>query len=142
MVRVSDEDTAFRVFRAVDAIRGVFYLQRAIDHGGCDVRAFVVGDRVIGAIERRAPGWRTNISRGGQAHALALPDDWARLARRAAGVVGAEYAGVDLLPARDGTVYVLEVNGIPGWRGLQHATSVDVGGAIVDHLAGTRAARR
>jgi glutathione synthase/RimK-type ligase-like ATP-grasp enzyme len=48
--------------------------------------------------------------------------------------VGAEYAGVDLLPARDGAVYVVEVNGIPGWRGLQDATSIDVAGAIVEHL--------
>ena len=43
-------------------------------------------------------------------------------------------AGVDLLPARDGAVYLLEVNGIPGWRGLQQATTIDVAGAIVDHL--------
>jgi glutathione synthase/RimK-type ligase-like ATP-grasp enzyme len=43
---------------------------------------------------------------------------------------------VDLLPARDGTVYVLEVNGIPGWRGLQEATSVDVAAAIVEHVLG------
>ena len=48
--------------------------------------------------------------------------------------MGAEYAGVDLLPAQDGSVYVVEVNGIPGWRGLQDATSVDVAGAIVEHL--------
>jgi glutathione synthase/RimK-type ligase-like ATP-grasp enzyme len=59
----------------------------------------------------------------------------------AARTVGAEYAGVDLLPARDGTVYVLEVNGIPGWRGLQDATSIDVAGAIVDHLISVRATR-
>jgi len=43
---------------------------------------------------------------------------------------------VDLLPARDGSVYVVEVNGIPGWRGLQDATSIDVAGAIVEHLLG------
>jgi RimK family alpha-L-glutamate ligase len=140
MVRVSDEDVAFRVFRALDAIRGVYYLQRAIDHDGRDVRAFVVGGRVVGAIERQAPapggrsGWRTNVSRGGHARPLELPQDWRDLAVRAARAVGADYAGVDLLPARDGTVYVLEVNGIPGWRGLQQATSLDVAGAIVDQL--------
>ena len=57
------------------------------------------------------------------------------LALRAADAVGTDYAGVDLLPARDGTVYVLEVNGIPGWEGLQRATGIDVAGAIVDRLA-------
>jgi glutathione synthase/RimK-type ligase-like ATP-grasp enzyme len=55
---------------------------------------------------------------------------------RAAAAVGAEYAGVDLLPAEDGTVYVLEVNGIPGWEGLQQATGLDVAGAIIDQLLG------
>jgi RimK family alpha-L-glutamate ligase len=136
MVRVSDEDVAFRVFRALEAIRGVYYIQRTIDHDGRDVRAFVVGGRVIGAIERRAAGWRTNLARGGRAQALTLDAEWSTLALRAAGAVGAEYAGVDLLPARDGTVYVLEVNGIPGWRGLQEATSIDVAAAIVEHVLG------
>jgi len=135
MVRVADEEMAYRVFRTVETIRGVYYLQRTIDHEGRDYRVFVVGSRVLGAIERRADGWRTNISRGGAAVAARLPDPWAALAVRAAAAVGAEYAGVDLLPARDGTVYVLEVNGIPGWRGLQEATGIDVAGALVDHLA-------
>ena len=65
---------------------------------------------------------------------MSLSPEWADLAVRAAAVVGADYAGVDLLPARDGTIYTLEVNGIPGWEGLQGATGVDVAGAIVDHL--------
>jgi len=150
MVRVSDEDSAWRIFRALDAIRGVYYLQRAVGQGeedggktgtgvAHDVRAFVIGDRVIGAIERSAPGWRTNVARGALARAFELPSEWCAMALRAARAVGAEYAGVDLLPAGDGTVYVLEVNGIPGWRGLQQATSIDVAAAIVDHLLGTLA---
>jgi RimK family alpha-L-glutamate ligase len=134
MVRVADEEMAYRVFRTVETIRGVYYLQRTIDHEGRDYRVFVVGGRVLGAIARRADGWRTNVSRGGEATPAKLPDAWAALAIRAAAAVGAEYAGVDLLPARDGTLYVLEVNGIPGWRGLQEATGIDVAGALVDHL--------
>lgn len=143
MVRISSEEMAFRVFRALEQMRAVFYVQRAIEHEGHDVRAFVVGDRVLGAIERSAPepgGWRTNVSRGGRARAFAMPRDWAAMALCAARAVGAEYAGVDLLPARDGTVYTLEVNGIPGWRGLQDATGLDVAGAVVDHLLETLAA--
>jgi RimK family alpha-L-glutamate ligase len=135
MVRVSDEEMAFRVFKTIEQIRGVYYLQRAIEHEGRDIRVFVVGGRVLAAIERSSAGWRTNLSRGGTARRVELPDAWTSLAVRAAAAVGAEYAGVDLLPARDGTVYVLEVNGIPGWRGLQEATGVDVAAALVDHLA-------
>jgi RimK family alpha-L-glutamate ligase len=134
MVRVSDEEMAWRVFRALEAVRGVYYVQRAIEHEGCDVRLFVVGDRVVGAIERRAPGWRTNVSRGGEPRAITPSAEWCAMALCAARTVGAEYAGVDLLPERGGATYVLEVNGIPGWSGVQRATSVDVASAIVDHL--------
>ena len=135
MVRVSDEEMAFRVFKTIEQIRGVYYLQRAIEHDGRDVRVFVVGGRVLAAIERRSDGWRTNLARGGTARAVQLSEAWSALAVRAAAAVGAEYAGVDLLPARDGTVYVLEVNGIPGWKGLEQATGVDVAGALIEHLA-------
>jgi len=134
MVRVSDEDMAFRVFRAIEQVRGVFYLQRFVAPGGRDVRAFVVGDRVIGAIARSAPGWRTNVSRGGKAESISLSPELEALAIRAAQAVEAEYAGVDLLPASDGTVYLLEVNGIPGWRGLQEATGIDVAEAVIGRL--------
>jgi RimK family alpha-L-glutamate ligase len=135
MVRVADEEMAYRVFRTIEQIRGVYYLQRTIDHEGADIRAFVVGDRVAGAIERRAPGWRTNLARGGTASATQLTSELSALAVRAAAVVGADYAGVDLLTSRDGTTYVLEVNGIPGWRGLQEATGLDVAGRLLDYVA-------
>ena len=137
MVRVSDPDIAFRVVRSLEQLRVVFYIQRAVDHGGRDVRAFVIGGRVLGAIERRAPEgqWRTNVSLGGSARPFDLPPPWEQLALRAAAAIGADYAGVDLLPSRDGTVFVLEVNGIPGWQGLKQATGIDVAGAVVEHLA-------
>jgi ribosomal protein S6--L-glutamate ligase len=57
-----------------------------------------------------------------------------RLCVEAAEVVGADYAGVDLLRAADGREYVLELNGIPGWRGLQEATGADVAAALVAHV--------
>jgi RimK family alpha-L-glutamate ligase len=135
MVRISDEEMAFRVFRTIEQIRGVYYIQRTVDHDGTDLRAFVLGGRVIAAIERRAAGWRTNLARGGTARSLSLSEQLSALAVRAAAAVGADYAGVDLLTGRDGTTYVLEVNGIPGWRGLQEATGLDIAGRLVDYLA-------
>jgi RimK family alpha-L-glutamate ligase len=135
MVRVTDPDVALRVVQALEQVRAVFYVQRAIDHEGCDVRVFVVGGRVLGAIERRAPAgeWRTNVSRGATTLPYDVPPGWAEMAVRAAEAVAADYAGVDLLPARDGRVFVLEVNGIPGWQGLQRATGLDVASAVVEH---------
>jgi RimK family alpha-L-glutamate ligase len=136
IVRVNDPDVAFRVVQTLEQLRAVFYVQRAVDCGGRDVRVFVVGGRVIGAIERRAPAgdWRANVSRGGSARPFELPPAWEALALHAAAALGTDYAGVDLLPARDGMVFVLEVNGVPGWEGLQRATGIDVAGAIVEHL--------
>jgi RimK family alpha-L-glutamate ligase len=142
LVRVSDPDIAFRVLRSLEQVRSVFYIQRYIDHSdhgdhvGRDIRVFVVGGRVLGAIERRAQAgeWRTNVTRGAAARPVDLPAEWAQLALRAAAAIGADYAGVDLLPSREGPVFVLEVNGIPGWQGLQQATGLDVAGAIADRL--------
>jgi RimK family alpha-L-glutamate ligase len=136
MVRVSDPETALRVVRALEQIKSVFYVQRAIDHAGHDLRIFVVGGRVIGAIERRAQAgeWRTNVALGGSATAVDVSREIEGIALAAAAAVGADYAGVDVLPARDGTAYVLEVNGIPGWQGLQQATGFDVAAAIVEHV--------
>jgi RimK family alpha-L-glutamate ligase len=136
MVRVSDPEVAFRVIRALDMTRSVFYVQRYVEHDGCDIRAFVVGNQVVAAMERRARdgGWRTNVSLGGEARGLDLSPAMTELSLRAARAVGADYAGVDLLPARDGTVYALEVNGIPGWSGVQTTTCIDIAGAIIDRL--------
>ena len=135
MVRVSDEEMAYRVFRTIEQIRGVYYLQRVIEHDGVDVRAFVIGGRVIGAIERKCPGWRTNLARGGTAGRTTLTEHQTALAVRSAAAVGADYAGVDVVTGRDGRTYVLEVNGIPGWRGLQQATGVDVAGELLEYLS-------
>ena len=138
MVRVQDEEMAYRVFRTIEQIRGVYYLQRTVDHAGADVRAFVLGGQVLTAIERRSNGWRTNLARGGTARGVTLPEEAKHLALRAAAAVGADYAGVDLLTGRDGRTCVLEVNGIPGWKGLQEATGLDVAGALIDYIAASR----
>jgi glutathione synthase/RimK-type ligase-like ATP-grasp enzyme len=66
---------------------------------------------------------------------VTLADSTRALALRAAAAVGADYAGVDLLTGRDGRTYVLEVNGIPGWKGLQETTGLDVAGALIEYLA-------
>jgi RimK family alpha-L-glutamate ligase len=134
MARVEDPDVAQRVFRALEIERAVYYLQETLPHEGVDIRAMVVGDRVVAAIERVGTGWRANLARGASARAIALDDERAELCVRAAAALGADYAGVDLLRAADGRDYVIEVNGIPGWRGVERATGVDVAAALVAHL--------
>ena len=136
MTRVDDVDVAHRVFQALVLERAVYYLQEALPHDGRDLRAFVVGGRVLAAIERVGSGWRVNLARGARARATDLSAEQERLCVEAADVVGADYAGVDLLRAADGREYVLELNTIPGWRGLQEATGADVAAALVAHLEG------
>jgi len=140
LVRVTETEVARRVFHALERIGGVLYLQRYIPNTGHDLRAFVLGNRVIGAIRRHAPegDWRTNVSVGGRAEAIRLDAATESLAIRAAGAVGANMAGVDLLPDRDGNLVILEVNAVPGWRALAGATGVDVASEILSELRGMR----
>jgi glutathione synthase/RimK-type ligase-like ATP-grasp enzyme len=89
---------------------------------------------VLAAIERVGSGWRANLARGATARPTQLSAEQERLCLEAAEVLGVDYAGVDVLRAADGRDYVLELNGIPGWRGLQEATGADVAAALVAHL--------
>jgi RimK family alpha-L-glutamate ligase len=134
MARVEDRDVAQRVFRALEIERAVYYLQETLPHAGVDVRAMVVGERVVAAIERVGTSWRANLARGASARSIELDEHRARLCVQAAAALGADYAGVDVLRAADGRDYVIEVNGIPGWRGVERATGVDVAAALVEHL--------
>jgi RimK family alpha-L-glutamate ligase len=135
MTRVDDADVAHRVFEALSLERPVYYLQETLPHDR-DLRALVVGGRVLAAIERVGSGWRANLARGARARATQLSAEQERLCLEAASALGVDYAGVDLLRASDGRDYVLELNGIPGWHGLQAATTVDVAAALVAHVEG------
>jgi len=134
IVRVSDPDTAYRVFRALELGRYVYYLQEFVPHGREDIRVFVVGQEVAAAMVRRGETWKTNVAQGAKAKALTLDDELRNMALRASQALGADYAGVDILPAEGGGYTVIEVNGIPGWRGLKAATEVDAAERVVDHI--------
>lgn len=131
IVRVTDEDLAYRVLRALEAQRSVFYLQEFIPHGRSDLRFLVAGDRVVAAGRRTGDGWKTNVAAGARMTAHRARPEEEELAVRAARAVGADYAGVDILEADRGRL-VVEVNGIPGWRALQRTTSVDIASEIAN----------
>src|SRR2546422_137063 len=76
MVRVSDEEIAHRVFRALDLERAVYYVQEALPHEGRDIRALVVGERVVAAAWRCAEGWRTNVSQGARVERAERRPEW------------------------------------------------------------------
>ena len=134
MMRLTDADLAHRAFRALELGRYVYYLQQFVPHGDSDIRAFVVGNEVIAAMRRSGSGWKSNVAAGARADAVTLTAEMAGMAVRAALALGAAYAGVDLLPAEDGRIYVIEVNSIPGWRALQSTTALDIAGEIARYI--------
>ncbi|MFA4964591.1 MAG: RimK family alpha-L-glutamate ligase [Thermoleophilia bacterium] len=134
MVRVSDPDSAYRAFRALELGRYIYCLQAFVPHGLEDIRAFVVGDAVIGAMLRRGTHWKTNTAQGARGEPVVLSERLIDMSLRAARAVGAEHAGVDILPCEGGGYSIIEVNTIPGWRALRAATGVDAAQALVDHV--------
>ncbi len=134
MVRISDIESAYRVLRAWELNRYIYYIQEYIPHSQEDIRAFVIGDRVVAAMRRRGTGWKTNLSQGAQAEAAELDAGLQTLALKAASLIGLDYAGVDMMRAENGRYYVVEVNSIPGWRGLQKTTETKIAEQIVDYV--------
>jgi ribosomal protein S6--L-glutamate ligase len=110
---------------------------------GRDIRALVVGDKVVGAMRRTAKKgeFRSNLHRGGRGKPLTLPKRYAEAAVKAARVVGLEICGVDLLEGKDGPK-VLELNSSPGFEGLERATGKDIARAMVEHALGYAARKR
>ncbi len=103
---------------------------------GRDIRAFVVGDQVVGAMRRIAQGteFRSNVHRGGRTESVDLDDNYRETAVRAAQIMGLRVAGVDMLEGKDGP-QIMEVNSSPGLEGIEGATGLDIAGAIVDYIA-------
>jgi ribosomal protein S6--L-glutamate ligase len=103
---------------------------------GRDVRAFVVGDRVIGAMRRVAQGdeFRSNVHRGGSVESVELDEKYAETAVCAAQIMGLQVAGVDMLEGKNGP-QVMEVNSSPGLEGIERATGKDIAGAIIEYCA-------
>ncbi len=102
---------------------------------GKDLRAFVIGDRVVAAMRRSAVGteFRSNVHRGGTTEAVTLSPEFEATAVRAAHILGLRVAGVDMLEGTDGP-QIMEVNSSPGLEGIEKATGLDIAGDIIKHL--------
>lgn len=135
IVRVSDPDLALRTFRTIERTQSVLYLQRFIDHPGCDLRVMVLNGRILGGMLRCCPDdFRVNVSRSGHARKIDLTSEQEEWALRSAVAVGTPLAGIDLLEDRQGRGYVIEVNGVPGWQAFRRVTGCDVATKIIEYL--------
>ena len=135
ITRISDPPLAVRAFRMLEQLEGVIYLQRFIAHNGSDIRVFVLGDKAFFMRRENKNDWRTNISLGGVPKQYEAPAKVLEMARRAADLVKAEIAGVDIVMTEQGTPVILEVNAVPGWRALAEITGVDIGLEVTHFLA-------
>jgi len=125
------------IIETLHSTRQNVLIQRFVSESrGRDVRALVVGDRVVAAMRRTANGdeFRSNVHRGGSVQALELPPEYEAAAVRSAQIMGLKVAGVDMLESNEGPL-VMEVNSSPGLEGIERATQLDVAGAIIDHIA-------
>ncbi len=130
VARIRDEDIAERVMRTLRFHRHVLYVQEYVGHGTRDIRAFVVGGRVVAGIHRVSQGWKTNISKGAIPKRFHPDPEVEQLAVKSADVLGCRIAGVDIMESDRGLL-VHEVNSQPGWKGLQTTTDVQ----IADNIA-------
>jgi len=115
-------------------VDGVYYLQQFVETADVphDYRVFVVDGKVVAAMKRLGSSWVNNVASGGRCEA-AVPDwQMAALAVNAAKAVDIDYCGVDIIQAVTGEYYVLEVNSIPAWRGLQSVTDFNLAQVLVD----------
>ncbi|HYB09119.1 MAG TPA: RimK family alpha-L-glutamate ligase [Alphaproteobacteria bacterium] len=117
---------------------GVRYIQRFVgrNEGWRDFRIMVVGRSPVAAMIRHGKGWITNVGRGARCEPATITNSMAELSLAAVGVVGAEYAGIDMIEHSDGALYVLEVNSMPAWKGLQGVASCDIAQILADHVLG------
>lgn len=134
IARLTDPALALRAMKMIEQLGGVIYLQEFIEHQGYDIRVLLLGDAALAMRRRNQLDWRTNISRGAKAELHQATDQELQIAKAAAQAVGAPLAGVDLLPARDGRLYAIEVNAVPGWRALARATQTDVAQLVLEWL--------
>jgi RimK family alpha-L-glutamate ligase len=119
------------------ACGGVWYLQRFIEtglgEGGWrDFRVLVVGGVPAAAMVRHGTTWVGNVAQGARCEPSGPDLELERVAVAACAAVGADHAGVDLIRDSAGRLLVLEVNGIPGWRGLQGTTPIDLADMVVE----------
>ncbi len=123
----------------INAFRGLnanFLVQEYIkESNGSDIRCFVVGDRIVAAMQRTAKegDFRSNLHRGGTASAVKLQSEERSLAIKAAKVMGLDVAGVDLIRSAHGPL-VLEVNSSPGLQGIERVTGKDVANMIIEYI--------
>ena len=139
IVRVTDEDHAWRLFKSLTQLGQVIYQQEYIEHGGADVRLLSI-DGQLHAIRRgNQRDWRTNVQRGARAEPTQASPEMRAMAATAVAAMNAHMLAVDFLTDPQGRTYVVEVNAVPGWRALSRTLEIDIAKQVVMSLINSQA---
>jgi ribosomal protein S6--L-glutamate ligase len=139
VVLAETKQAASSVIEAFMGLKAHILVQEYIEEAkGADIRCFVVGGKVIAAMERKAKAgeFRSNLHRGGSSKLINITPEERLTAVRSAKILGLNVAGVDILRANRGAV-VMEVNSSPGLEGIEKVTGIDIAGMIIDFLEET-----
>jgi len=139
IVRLTDEETAFRVFKSLRMTNAVLYLQQFVRHEGFDVRVLTLDGKVLASMKRQSDlDFRTNVTQQGSAVTYEANEEERDLAVRAAAATGTRIAGVDILRDHEGRAMVLEVNAVPGWKALARVSGIDVAARLIESIQSER----
>ena len=136
VVLAETSKVAENLIEAFSGLDAFFLVQEFIkEAGGCDIRCFVIGDKVVAAMERKAKAgeFRSNIHQGGTAKVVKITPLERKTAIQAAKVMGLNVAGVDIVRSKRGPL-VLEVNSSPGLKGIEAATHMDIASLVIEFI--------
>ncbi len=137
-IRAQHRELNYRAMKFIHQLGQVLYVQEVIPKPDRDIRAFVIGDQLVGAMYRYLPEedkdeWRTNVHAGGRAELASIDDDYAECAIKTATTLKLDYTGVDIIESPEGP-YVIEANAAPSWSALSRVTEKNIAGMIIDRL--------
>jgi len=119
----------------LDVSNGVYYLQEFIHtkaDKNTDWRVFVIANKVIATMRRESQHWQTNVAQGGECYKDESSMDMQKASEKAASLVGANYAGIDILIDENNKVWITEINSVPAWKGLESTCNIDIANLLVD----------
>jgi ribosomal protein S6--L-glutamate ligase len=144
VVLAETNKAAESVINAFKSLNANILVQEFISESkGVDLRCFVIGDKVVASMERRAAAgeFRANIHLGGTGHNVKITPQERKISVNTARIVGLKVCGVDIIRSKDGPK-VLEVNSSPGLEGVEGATGIDIAGLMIEHIEKQLAVRK
>ncbi len=133
VTRINNKSFAENVFYTLEKLNDVFYLQEFVEHYNRDIRILVLGNKAIAGMYRKSDNWKTNIHAGARSEPIDLTSELSNMAIKAAQITKTEIAGVDIIESEKG-YQVIEVNSIPGYKGLQRVTEINLVEEIISYF--------